>query len=164
LLRSTGARSPDPAPARLAGGSRHQHLPTAPTGTGRVGLDRLADRWSALPLLALEAGPLRFAELRSRTSGISEKMLTHTLRSLERDGLVNRDDHGIVPPRVEYTLTNPGRSLLEPLAAICAWNTQHNHDVTTARTRYDRADQPQSATALPSAEPATPDGQPSRQV
>jgi DNA-binding HxlR family transcriptional regulator len=114
--------------------------PTAPTGAGRVGLDRLADRWSALLLAALEPEPLRFAELRSRTNGISEKMLTHTLRSLERDGLVNRHDHGTVPPRVEYSLTTLGRSLLEPLAAICAWNRQHSNDVTTARTRYDPVD------------------------
>jgi len=115
--------------------------PTAPTGPGRVGLDRLADRWSALLLAALDTGPLRFAELRSQTSGISEKMLTQTLRSLRRDGLVNRDDHGTVPPRVEYTLTDLGRSLLDPLAAICAWNQQHNHDVATARTGYDRNDE-----------------------
>jgi DNA-binding HxlR family transcriptional regulator len=114
--------------------------PTAPTGAGRVGLDRLADRWSALLLVALEPGPLRFAELRSRTGGISEKMLTHTLRSLERDGLINRHDHATVPPRVEYSLTTLGRSLLEPLAAICAWNQRHNNDVTTARTSYDHAD------------------------
>jgi len=138
--------------------------PTAPTGAGRVGLDRLADRWSALLLVALEPGPLRFAQLRSRTAGISEKMLTHTLRSLERDGLVNRHDHATIPPRVDYSLTTLGRSLLEPLAAICAWNQQHNNDVTTARTRYDHADQRHPAAPDRLADPPTPNQQPDRHV
>ena len=112
--------------------------PTAPAGAGRTGLDRLADRWSALLLATLQAGPLRFAELRSRVSGISEKMLTQTLRSLERDGLVDRHDHRTSPPQVEYALTSLGRSLLEPLAAMCSWNERHSNDVAAARTRYDR--------------------------
>jgi DNA-binding HxlR family transcriptional regulator len=112
---------------------------TAPTGTGRVGLDRLADRWSALLLAALHARPLRFAELRARADGISDKMLTQTLRGLERDGLVARHDHGTLPPRVEYALTDLGRTLLEPLAAMCAWNEQHGEQVSTARSHYDHA-------------------------
>jgi DNA-binding HxlR family transcriptional regulator len=103
-------------------------------------LDRLADRWSALLLIALATGPLRFAELRAGADGISEKMLTQTLRSLERDGLVTRHDHGTVPPRVQYALTTLGRTLLEPLAAMCAWNERHGEDVSAARGRYERTE------------------------
>jgi DNA-binding HxlR family transcriptional regulator len=66
-------------------------------------------------------------------------MLTQTLRSLERDGLVDRHEDGTVPPRVTYSLTGLGRSLLEPLAAMCSWNERHNNDVADARIRYDRA-------------------------
>jgi DNA-binding HxlR family transcriptional regulator len=110
---------------------------TAPSGAGRTGLDRLADRWSALLLTTLTHQPLRFAELRDRTEGISEKMLAQTLRSLERDGLITRHDYATVPPKVEYRLTDLGRTLLEPLAALCAWNRQHGPDVTAARACYD---------------------------
>ena len=113
---------------------------TAPTGAGRVGLDRLADRWSALLLVALDPRPLRFAELRAQAAGISEKMLTQTLRSLERDGLLTRHDHQTVPPHVQYALTDLGRTLLEPLAAMCAWNERHGHNVTTARNQHDHTD------------------------
>lgn len=104
----------------------------------RVGMDRLADRWSS-PLIAhLAEGPQRFGEIRSAMTGISEKMLTQTLRGLERDGLVDRKDYGTVPPRVEYSLTALGHSLREPLAALCHWGQTHGDEVESARENYDR--------------------------
>ena len=86
---------------------------------------------------ALAEGTRRFSELRSDVGGISEKMLTQTLRSMERDGLVTRQVFGTVPPRVEYTLTELGRTLEEPLAAVRAWAERHINEVEGARAAYD---------------------------
>src|SRR3954451_10848898 len=87
----------------------------------RAVLDRIADKWTALVIHALGGGTLRYGELQRRVGGISQKMLTQTLRSLEEDGLVDRRAYPVVPPMVEYTLTPLGRSLQEPLSAICKW-------------------------------------------
>jgi len=103
-------------------------------------LERLADRWTSMLVCALAAGPKRYGELRRQLGGVSAKMLTQTLRSLERDGLLTRHDHQTVPPHVEYALTDLGRTLLEPLAAMCAWNERHGHNVTTARNQHDHTD------------------------
>jgi len=111
--------------------------PAEATAAQRIGMDRLADKWSALLLDALQDGAKRFAELRTDVAGISEKMLTQTLRSLERDGMVERKDYGELPPRVEYALTELGRSLTQPLLEMCAWSKQHLADVEQARKRYD---------------------------
>lgn len=102
-------------------------------------LDRIGDRWTALILGTLESGPLRFSEVARRIEGISQKMLTQTLRALERDGLVTRTVYAEVPPRVEYELTALGRSLREPLRALEAWATTHMPDVLDARQRADAA-------------------------
>jgi DNA-binding HxlR family transcriptional regulator len=85
----------------------------------------------------LAGGDKRFGELRASAAGISEKMLTQTLRSLERDGLVHRRVIPGVPPGAEYGLTDLGRSLLEPLNAVRAWGFQHMADIEQARTAYD---------------------------
>jgi DNA-binding HxlR family transcriptional regulator len=110
-------------------------------------LDRIADRWTALICGALAEGPVRFGELRRRLEGISEKMLTQTLRSLERDGLVIRRDFGTVPPKVEYQLTSLGQSLEEPLAAVRDWAELHVNKMQAARQQYDSGRRPGDARA-----------------
>lgn len=102
-------------------------------------LDRIGDRWTVLVVGSLSSGPLRFSELGRRISGISQKMLTQTLRALERDGLVTRTVHAEVPPRVEYELTEPGRTLIAPLASLDAWARAHMTGILESRTRYDEA-------------------------
>jgi DNA-binding HxlR family transcriptional regulator len=82
--------------------------------TSRQALDRIADKWTALIVGCLSTGTKRFSELRSAIDGVSEKMLTQTLRSLERDGLVTRTAHPTVPPKVEYSLTDLGLTLIGP--------------------------------------------------
>lgn len=105
----------------------------------RALLDRLGDRWTVLVVGTLIDGPLRFGELTRKVDGISQKMLTQTLRSLERDGLVKRTVYAEIPPRVEYQLTESGRSLRVPLAALEDWIKTHMEDVITARANYDNA-------------------------
>ncbi len=100
-------------------------------------LDRIGDRWSVLAIGALSAGPLRYTELSRRLEGVSQKMLTQTLRGLERDGLVTRTVHPVVPPRVDYELTALGRTLRRPIAALEAWAIRHMPDVLAARDDYD---------------------------
>ncbi|TDW79548.1 helix-turn-helix domain-containing protein [Kribbella sp. VKM Ac-2566] len=93
----------------------------------RQALERLASKWRVLLVYALLAGPQRPAELRRRVEGITQKVLTETLRGMERDGLVQRQVLKESPPQhVEYALTDIGKTLQEPLAAICAWATQTN--------------------------------------
>ncbi len=108
---------------------------TCPT---RQVLDRIADKWTALVIGTLEDGPQRFSEIRKRIDGISQKMLTQTLRSLERDGLVERTVYAEVPPRVVYTLTPLGETLCAPIAAIRFWAEAHIQEVTAAQMIYDR--------------------------
>ncbi|WP_413335869.1 winged helix-turn-helix transcriptional regulator [Brevibacterium sp. GP-SGM9] len=92
--------------------------PDCPT---RVVLDRVGDKWTVLIILILDEGPKRFNEIRLAIGGITPKVLTSTLRSLVADGLVTREVFAEVPPRVEYGLTDLGRSLLEPVAALSKW-------------------------------------------
>jgi len=101
-------------------------------------LDRIGDRWTVLIIVVLGDGAARFSELRRRVEGISQKMLTQTLRGLERDGLVLRTVHAEVPVRVEYALTDAGRTLLEPLSALQEWAIEHLGDVSTSQRAYDR--------------------------
>lgn len=100
-------------------------------------LDRVGDKWSMLVVgILADAERLRFGAVRDRIVGISEKMLTQTLRSLERDGLVARTVFAEVPPRVEYELTELGRSLRGPMQALEAWAVDHMDDVVAAREAY----------------------------
>jgi DNA-binding HxlR family transcriptional regulator len=101
-------------------------------------LDRIGDRWTVLIIGALGEGDLRFSELRRRIDGISQKMLTQTLRGLERDGLVDRTVYAEVPVRVEYSLTDAGRTLLGPLGALQDWAIEHLGDVSASQVAYDR--------------------------
>src|SRR6059058_6197215 len=88
----------------------------------RLVLDRIADKWTALIIQLLSKKTMRYAELQREIGGISQKMLTQTLRSLERDGLVDRKVYPVVPPKVEYSLSRLGRTLIEPLRGLCRWS------------------------------------------
>jgi DNA-binding HxlR family transcriptional regulator len=103
----------------------------------RQALDLISDRWSMIVVKALAEGIRRYGELHRGIDGISQKMLTQTLRSLERDGLVRRTAYPVVPPRVEYELTPLGQSLTEPIAAIGAWAERHLDEILLARQQYD---------------------------
>ena len=105
----------------------------------RQTLDRIGDRWTVLIVGALADGPMRFTELARRIEGISQKMLTQTLRGLERDGLVSRTVHATVPVRVDYELTSLGCTLRAPIAALEQWARDHMGEVQAAREDYDRA-------------------------
>ncbi len=125
---------------------------TSPTGSGlranpyqagcatRRILDRIGDRWTVLVIGVLGESDARFSELRRRVEGVSQKMLTQTLRGLERDGLVRRTVYPEVPVRVEYALTGEGRTLLEPLRALQEWSIEHLGNVSASQIAYDRAD------------------------
>jgi DNA-binding HxlR family transcriptional regulator len=102
-------------------------------------LDALSDKWVTLVLTALADGPLRYSELSRRIAGVSQKMLTQTLRTLERDGLVTRKITPSVPVRVDYELTALGRTILPVVVAIKDWSEGHIEDIHAARDRYDRA-------------------------
>ena len=100
-------------------------------------LARVGDKWSVLVISLLGGRGYRFSELRRAIEGISQRMLTLTLRQLERDGLVSRTVHATVPPRVDYALTPLGESVLGPLAELAGWAQEHGTDVATARREYD---------------------------
>ena len=99
----------------------------------RAALDRIADKWTCLVVYALVDGPKRHGELRRTIDGISQKMLTQTLRSMEADGLVHRDVKEVVPPEVTYSLTELGLTLKDPLTAICRWAMEHLPEMQAAR-------------------------------
>ncbi len=103
----------------------------------RQALDLIADRWTMIVIKALAEGIRRYGALHREIGGISQKMLTQTLRSLERDGLVRRTVYPVVPPKVEYALTPLGETLIEPLAAIGAWAERHMDEIVRARRRHD---------------------------
>jgi DNA-binding HxlR family transcriptional regulator len=100
-------------------------------------LDRIGDKWSVMVVGMLRDGPLRFNELRRSIEGVSQRMLTRTLRALERDGLVTRTVHATVPPAVEYALSPSGRTLLEPIMALHSWAERHRAAIGEARARFD---------------------------
>ena len=103
-------------------------------------LDRVGDKWSVLVVVLLKDGKLRFSDLRRSVEGISQRMLTQTLRQLERDGLVNRTVYPSVPVRVEYELTPLGRTLIEPLSALAQWAESHRIAILASRAAYDSRD------------------------
>ncbi|GAA4510974.1 helix-turn-helix domain-containing protein [Actinoallomurus oryzae] len=104
--------------------------PNCPT---RLVLDRIGDRWTVLVVIALRDGPRRFTELRRTAGGVTPKVLTQTLRAMERDGLVTREVFAEVPPRVEYTLTPLGMSLQTPIRAVIDWAEANVGKVMAAR-------------------------------
>ena len=107
----------------------------------RVMLDRLADKWTVLVIGQLAAGTMRFAALRRAVDGVSQKMLTSTLRDLERDGLVKRQLYASVPPKVEYSLTPLGNSLVNSMKGLCLWAEDHIDQVLKARENFDKRKQ-----------------------
>jgi DNA-binding HxlR family transcriptional regulator len=100
-------------------------------------LERVGDKWTVLVVTTLGTGPKRFNELRRSIASISQRMLTLTLRGLERDGFVTRTVFPTVPPRVDYELTELGRSLLTPVGALGAWALQNRPRIQAARLRFD---------------------------
>jgi DNA-binding HxlR family transcriptional regulator len=101
-------------------------------------LERIADKWTLIVIDVLgEHGVMRFTELRRHVGGISQKMLTRTLRQMERDGLVSRDVHPVIPPHVDYQLTRLGESLGEAVCSVWKWVDRHGRDVVNARRVYD---------------------------
>ena len=104
----------------------------------RLILNRIADKWTVLVMILLESETKRFSSLQREIGGISQKMLTQTLRGLERDGLVTRKIHATVPPKVEYSLTALGHTLKDLLYAIKTWSETHINEVVTAQKSYDR--------------------------
>jgi len=102
-------------------------------------LQRIGDKWSALVVQTLGNGPKRFNELRREIPAVSQRMLTLTLRNLERDGLVSRTVTPTIPPRVDYELTELGHSLEKPICALVHWAMDHSAAIHESQTRYDRA-------------------------
>ena len=116
---------------------RHTKHPEVECLAVREVLNRVGDKWSVLVVELLGDGPLRFGELRRRIEGISQRMLTLSLRALERDGLIRRTVFPTVPPSVEYALTPLGRTLLEPVCALASWASKHREEIQSARERFD---------------------------
>ena len=102
-------------------------------------LDLVGDKWSVLIIGTLADGPLRYSDLAEAIPGISQRMLTLTLKHLQRSGLINRTSYPEVPPRVEYTLTALGTSLLSTVLALASWSADHHQEIRTHQTTYDEA-------------------------
>ncbi|ATL88621.1 hypothetical protein SMF913_25276 [Streptomyces malaysiensis] len=96
-------------------------------------LDRIGDKWTMLIISTLNAGPLRYSDVQASIPGISQRMLTHTLKHLERDGLITRTAYPEVPPRVEYELTKLGRSLMKAVMAMAGWAAAHHREIAANR-------------------------------
>jgi DNA-binding HxlR family transcriptional regulator len=122
--------------------SRHIEVPE-PTAqrcqATREILDRVGDKWSLFVVMTLNTGPRRFNEIRRTIGTVSQRMLTLTLRGLERDGLVTRTVYPTIPPRVDYELTAVGRTLLEPVVGLIAWAEENRPVIEDARAHFDRA-------------------------
>jgi DNA-binding HxlR family transcriptional regulator len=111
----------------------------------RENLDRLGDKWSLYMITLLAPGTKRFSELKREAAGISQRMLAVTLRGLERDGIVTRTMYPVMPPRVEYALTDLGRDLLAAVLPFLAWLQAHVPEIEAARKEYDTRTEHQTA-------------------
>jgi DNA-binding HxlR family transcriptional regulator len=100
-------------------------------------LARIGDKWTVMVVGTLREGPLRYNELQRRVEGISQRMLTLTLKGLEQDGLVNRTMYPTIPPRVDYELTGLGHSLIAPLRVLFDWATEHRAEIVAARNDFE---------------------------
>jgi DNA-binding HxlR family transcriptional regulator len=114
----------------------HAHEGSECRGVASV-FARVGDKWSMFVIMLLGNGPRRFNEIKRMVGGISQRMLTLTLRGLERDGLVTRTVFPTIPPRVDYELTDLGRGLWKPVEALGAWARQHQPEIESARARFD---------------------------
>jgi DNA-binding HxlR family transcriptional regulator len=126
---TTAHRQPAPAPA---------HLPGACAAVSSI-LARIGDKWTVLIVMNLAAGPRRFNDIKRTIGGISQRMLTLTLRGLERDGLVTRTMFPTIPPRVDYELTDLGHSLRVPIEALGDWAFKHIPTIERARAAFDES-------------------------
>jgi DNA-binding HxlR family transcriptional regulator len=124
-----------PSPVRMpASGANGSEIGSC---RARDVLDRVGDKWSVYVISLLGDGPRRFTQLLRAIDGISQRMLTVTLRGLERDGIVTRTVYPVVPPRVDYALTRTGETLLATVRGLVAWADEHTGDIDAARARYD---------------------------
>ena len=134
-----------------------KHEPEEECGAISETLARIGDKWTVLVVELLSDGPMRFNEIRRTIGNISQRMLTLTLRGLERDGLVTRTVYPTIPPRVDYELTKLGRTLREPLVAVADWVRKHRPAIVEARRVFDAGStarpshrrEPRRAPALP---------------
>ncbi|MEV5499308.1 helix-turn-helix domain-containing protein [Nonomuraea fuscirosea] len=110
-------------------------IPAGQMGFVRQILDRVGDKWSMLIIACLEDGALRYTDLQRDVSGISQRMLSHTLRQLQQDGLITRTAYAEVPPRVEYTLTPLGRGLIDIVKQLIGWVSEHHDEIRAHRDR-----------------------------
>jgi DNA-binding HxlR family transcriptional regulator len=117
----------------------HIHVPTDCRTVTEI-LSRVGDKWSVQVVVQMGEGPKRFNELRRSVTGISQRMLTLTLRGLERDGLVTRTVYPTIPPRVDYQLTGLGCSLLKTVRGLGEWAIQNRDEILEARRRFDESD------------------------
>src|SRR6478735_4300119 len=106
----------------------------------RAILDQICNKWTLLIVATLDQGTIRFTDLHQQIPGISQRMLTLTLRHLERDGLVSRTVHAEVPPRVEYELTPLGQTLISPAVVLAEWAVEHDPDIESNQSSYDLRD------------------------
>lgn len=111
-------------------------------------LERVGDKWSLFVISCLGDGPKRFTALKRSVDGISQRMLTVTLRGLERDGIVSRTMYPVMPPRVDYELTPLGRTLLDAVGALLTWADAHLDEVDAARAAYDARTTPPAPAAV----------------
>ena len=112
------------------------HLESDCRGVASI-LARVGDKWSVFVIMLLGGGPRRFNEIKRMVGGISQRMLTLTLRGLERDGLVTRTVFPTIPPRVDYELTDLGHGLSKPVMALGMWAREHQPEIESARARFD---------------------------
>ena len=122
------------------------HRPEACPAIREV-LSRVGDKWSVQVIALLGDGTLRFSELRRQIESISQRMLTLTLRNLERDGLISRTVFPEIPPRVEYALTKLGATLLEPIQGLAEWAADNRTSIQSAREEFDKTSKPKTKTA-----------------
>ena len=108
-------------------------------------LSRIGDKWTVLVVQTLRQGPRRFNELRREIPSVSQRMLTLTLRNLERDGLVSRTVTPTIPPRVDYELTELGQSLQKPICGLASWAMDHVDAIHAAQARFDREREAEAA-------------------
>ncbi|TCC15883.1 transcriptional regulator [Kribbella sindirgiensis] len=129
----------DTADRPAAGRGPCAAIPAEQMDSVRQMLDRIGDKWSMLVIAVLEAGPLRYTDLQREVPGISQRMLTVTVRQLQQDGLVTRTAYAEVPPRVEYALTPTGRSLHHVVTSLITWVADHHSQIREHRTQVEDA-------------------------
>lgn len=132
-------------PTRTSGGDLQALLHTQPCEQIAATFSLVGDKWSTMIVIYLSTGPCRFNQLKRQIGGITQRMLTRTLRKLEREGLVQRSVYPTNPPQVEYALTQLGQSLQEPIHQLGRWVIENQSELERARQRYDALNDPENA-------------------